>query len=280
GSFSKGEAKADEVMIADVAGKFDLDGQSGSVNGRLTDVSLRVFDPLPEDKRRYEETKFTGSASLDDGVADFSGLFTVAKKGVQIASVKGAHDLETGAGSLTFEPTPLIFLPRAFQPYDLSPLLRGPANVTGRVDVSGGASWSADGIKANATVDLRKIGFALATAGVFEGVSGKVEVSDLMKMTSAPGQTITIDKVTLGMPIEKGAIKFQLIGYDAIRLEGAEWPFVGGFIRVKPADFRFDADENRIVAQAVDWDLNQVIELFKVPDLKLNGIVSGDIPVV
>jgi len=82
------------------------------------------------------------------------------------------------------------------------------------------------------------------------------------------------------MPIEKGAIKFQLIGSDAIRLEGAEWPFVGGFIRVKPADFRFDAEENRIIAQAVDWDLNKIIELFKVPDLNLNGIVSGDIPVV
>ena len=38
--------------------------------------------------------------------------------------------------------------------------------------------------------------------------------------------------------------------------------------------------ENRIIAQAVNWDLNTIVELFKIPDVKLNGIVSGDIPVV
>src|SRR5262249_53951530 len=144
---------------------------------------------------------------------------------------------------------------------------------TGRVDISGGANWSSGAFNSNATIDLRKLGFALASPGVFEGVSGKIEVSDLTNMKSAPGQTITIDKVTLGLPIEKGTIKFQLIGFSAIRLEGAEWPFVGGYIRVKPADFHFDALDNRVIAQAVDWDLNRIVELFKVPDLKLNGIV-------
>jgi hypothetical protein len=280
GGFSGGEVKADEATVADLAGKFDLGGEHGSLDGSLSDVTLRVFDPLEADKRRYEEAKFAGSATLIDGVAGFSGTFTLANKGVQIATVKGGHSLETGSGSLTFEPTPLVFIPRAFQPYDLSPLLRGPANVTGRADISGGVSWSGAGIEADATLNLRGIGFALASAGVFEGVSGRVEVSDLINMTSAPGQTITIDKVTLGLPIEDGTIRFQLIGYDAIRLERAEWPFVGGFIRLRPADFRFDAEENRIVAQAVDWDLNRIIELFSVPDLKLDGIVSGDVPVV
>jgi hypothetical protein len=146
-------------------------------------------------------------------------------------------------------------------------------------DISGGASWSANGLAANATLNLRNIGFALASAGVFEGVSGRVEVSDLLNMTSAPGQTITIARVTLGLPIENGSIRFKLSGFDSIRLESAEWPFAGGFIRLQPVDFRFNAPANRIVAQAVDWDLNRIIELFKVPDLKLDGIVSGDIPV-
>ena len=172
-------------------------------------------------------------------------------------------------------------MPRSFQPYDLSPLLRGPAGVTGRADISGAASWTSAGLKASALIDLRKMGFALASAGVFEGVSGKVEIADLINMKSAPGQQITLDKVTLGLPIEKGTIKFQLIGYDSIRLEGAEWPFGGGFIRVKPMDFAFtEGTENRIVAQAVNWDLAKLVEQFKLPDIKLVGIVAGDFPVV
>lgn len=280
GAMKGGEAKADEATVTDIATKFDLGGAGGAIDGKLTNIAMRIFDPLPEDTRRFEEAKFEGSANLKDSVANFSGLFTLAKKGVQLASVSGKHSLETGNGSLTFAPTPLIFAPRAFQPFDLSPLLRGPANVVGRADIGGGADWTSDGIKARASIDLQKIGFALSTAGVFEGVSGKVVVSDLMNMASDPGQTITIDKVTLGLPIEKGTIKFRLIGVEAIRLESAEWPFVGGFIRVKPTDFKFGEAPNRVVAQAVDWDLTKIIELFKVPDVKIDGIVNGDIPVV
>ena len=279
GGFSGGEVRADEAVVADAAGKFDLGGEHGSLDGSLSGVTLRVFDPLTADKRRYEEAKFAGSATLIDSVAGFSGVFTLAKSGVQIARVRGGHSLEDGGGSLTFEPTPLIFRPGSFQPLHFSPLLRGPANVTGRVDISGGARWSGEGITSDATLDLRQLGFAIATLGVFEGVSGKIEIADLIGMKSAAGQTITIDKVTLGMPIEKGTIRFQLIGYDAIRIEGAEWPFAGGFIRVKPTDFTFSETENHVVAQAVGWDLNAIVEMFRIPDVKLNGIVSGDIPV-
>jgi len=282
GAFKGAGAQADEGTVADLSGKFNLGGKGDTLDGSLSDIAMRVFDPLTEEAgKRFEEAKFEGAATLRNSVASFTGIVTMAKSGMQIAHVSGRHSLDKNEGSLTFDPTPLIFVPRVFQPYDLSPLLRGPANVTGRADISGLASWTADGMKAGATVDLRKMGFTLAAAGVFEGVSGKVEVNDLMTMKSAPGQQITMDKVTLGLPIEKGTIRFQLIGFDAIRLEGAEWPFGGGFIRIKPVDFAFtEGADNRIVAQAVNWDLAKLVEQFKLPDVKLVGIVGGDFPVV
>jgi hypothetical protein len=86
--------------------------------------------------------------------------------------------------------------------------------------------------------------------------------------------------VTLGLPIEKGLIRFQLTGLDSIRLEAAEWPFAGGFIRVQPMDFVFGADSNRVVARAEDWDLTRIVELFKIPDVKIAGTISGDVPLV
>jgi translocation and assembly module TamB len=208
-------------------------------------------------------------------------VFTMAKSGMQIAQVTGRHDLDDNDGELTFAPMPLIFKPRQFQPGDLSPLLVGPANVTGRVDVGGNASWSSGDFKASGVLDLKKLGFTLASAGVFEGVSGRIEVADLLGMKSAPGQKITLDKVTLGLPIEKGEIGFSLIGYDAIRLESAQWPFGGGFIRVDPQDFKFSSEsENRIVARAVNWDLAMLAEQFKLPDMKLQGVVGGEFPVM
>ena len=281
GGFSGGRARADEAMLADLGGKFDIGGRGDAIEGSLSNVLVRILDPNKEDERRYEEAKFEGGAVLRNSVVDFTGMVAMAKSGVQVADITGRHSLKDNVGSLSYNPTPLIFAPHSFQPYDLSPLLRGPANVTGRADISGAVAWDAKGLRASAMADLKKIGFALASAGVFEGVSGKVEIADLLNMKSAPGQQITIDKVTLGLPIEKGSIRFQLTGFDAIGLEGAEWPFGGGLIRVKPMSFKFGpGDANRIVAQAVSWDLAKLIEQFKVPDLKLRGIVSGDFPVV
>lgn len=281
GGFSGGSVRADEATFADLSGKFNLGGRGDNLDGTLSNVFIRIFDPNKEEDRRYEEARFEGGATLKDSIVNFTGQVAMAKSGMQVAHIAGRHSLEDNTGSLTYDPTPLIFARGKFQPYDLSPLLRGPANVTGRVDIAGGASWTSKGLKANASVELRKLDFTLASAGVFEGVSGRIEVADLLAMTSAPGQQITINKVTLGLPIEEGTIKFQLTGYDDIGLESAEWPFGGGFIRVKPMSFSFvGGDTNRIVAQAVNWDLEKLIEQFKVPDLKLKGVVSGDFPVM
>ena len=281
GAFKDASIETEEGHVADLKGTFDLAGSAGSLSGSLTGLSMRLFDPLKDDGRRYEDVNFRGDGHLKKSVVDFTGTFTMAKSGMQVAHVIGRHDLDDNEGGLTFEPTPLIFKPRQFQPSDLSPLLVGPANVTGRLDIAGAATWSSGDMKAYGVLDLQKLGFALASAGVFEGVSGRIEVADLLNMKSAPGQKLTLDKVTLGLPIEKGEIGFALIGYDAIRLESAQWPFGGGFIRVDPQDFKFSSEAtNRIVARAVDWDLAKLADQFKLPDMKLSGIVGGEFPVV
>ncbi len=280
GGFADATASAPEGDVNDINGKFDLAGQGANMSGALTGLVMRFHDPLNEN-RRYEDANFRGEGHLNNSKVDFTGTFTMAKSGMQVAHVVGRHDLDSGAGALTFEPTPLIFRPYQFQPSDLSPLLIGPANVTGRVDIGGSASWTPDGFTTSGVLELKRLGFALAAAGVFEGVNGRVEITDQLNLKSAPNQRITLDKVTLGLPIEKGTIDFQLIGYDAIRLQNAEWPFGGGFIRVAPNDFRFASDaQNRIVARAVDWDLAKLSEQFKLPDMKLSGIVGGEFPVV
>ena len=105
GGVEIGEAKADEATVADIATKFDLGGAGSALDGKLTNVAMRIFDPLAEDKRRFEEAQFDGAASLQDSNASFSGQFTSARKRVQLASVTGTHNLKTGNGALTFEPT-------------------------------------------------------------------------------------------------------------------------------------------------------------------------------
>ncbi len=280
GAVNGAVVRTGQVNLAGIKAKLDMGGKSGALSGSLDDVEIAISDPQPKTKQLFEPETFSGSVKLASDVANFSGTFTLPKSGVQVASVSGRHNLKSGAGSLAFAPTPLLFKERGFQPSALSRLLIGPANVTGRVDISGGASWTAKYFTTNALVSLKKVGFVLASAGEFAGVSGEVEVSDLLNMKTPPHQTITIDKVTLGLPIENGVIHFQLAGSDAIRIEGAEWPFAGGFIRIQPATFSFSAPSNRIVAEAVDWDLGSVIDMVKPPDLTVSGKVNGMVPVM
>lgn len=280
GALNGAVVKTGQVSLAGIKAKLDLAGKAGGLSGSLANVEMAISDPQPKAKQLFEPETFSGSAKLANDVATFSGTFTLAKSGVQVASVTGQHNLKSSAGSLTFAPTPLLFRENGFQPSALSRLLIGPANVTGRVDISGGATWTAKDFNSTALVSLRKVGFVLASAGEFAGVSGDVEIADVLNMKSAPHQTITLDKVTLGLPIENGVIHFQLAGSDAIKIEGAEWPFAGGFLRIQPATFSFSAASNRIVAEAVDWSLASIIEMVKPPDLTATGKVNGTVPVL
>ncbi len=260
---------------------FDLSGGGArKISGSLRDMSFVITDPRERGTHVFESLRFDGGGALSDGVASFDGRFTAIDSGVQVADVTGRHSLDDARGEMTFAETPLIFRPRGFQPKNLSPVLRGAANVNGRVDLSGKAAWSNEGLETSALLNLRGLGFAVASAGVFEGVTGAVEISDVLNMRSEPGQTLLIEKVTLGLPIEDGALRFQMDGFDKVLLEDARWPFAGGMIRLQPATFNFGPVENRIVANAVDWDLAKIVELFKVPDTRIQGIVNGSFPVV
>jgi translocation and assembly module TamB len=279
GSVARGEARLTDAHVSDASARFEFSGsETGELSGRVSDLVLSISDPAVE--RRYEALQVTGAADLANGRATGEAQIVLAGLGLPLGEARLVHDLETSRGNLDFNGAPLIFRADGLQPYRLSPLLRGPANVSGRVDLSATMNWTPERSAASATAALANVGFALAAAGVYEGVSGRIEVADLFSLRSAPGQTLTIDRVTLGMPFEDGRISFQLVGFDGVRLERARWPFAGGELRIRPIDYVFAGTENRFVGEAVDWDLATLIERFKVPDIRAEGRVSGRFPIV
>ena len=281
GSLSGGLVTSEAVRVSDLAARFDLEGGSDDITGSLSDVTSRIADARPEADARFSPADFLGRARLAGGLVEFDGRLRLVSPRVELAHVTGRHSLADNSGSLTFNRTPLQFSRRTLQPSHLSRLLTGPARVSGRVDISGEASWGQDDLRASATLDLMDVGFALAAAGVFEGVSGRIEISDLFSLHSQPGQTLSIDKVTFGLPIENGRISFQLDGYDRVRIEGAQWPFLDGYIRVLPADFVFaSTGENRIQIQAIDWSLARLGQQLNLSDLSLEGSVGGAFPIL
>jgi translocation and assembly module TamB len=278
GAFSGGSIVGQTAAADGAGGRFAISGGRRGVDGVVEKVVLRLYDPSEAEARRFEPVRFEGGAKIDAGVAAFTGELKLGDTGMVLMAVTGKHDLGSGDGGANFAGR-LRFSPAFFQPARLSPLFRGPGNVTGTLALGGAATWTGETATATGLAQLDNVGFALANAGIFEGVSGRVEVSDLFNLKSDPGQTIAIRKVTLGAPFENGEIQFQLAGYDGIKLERAVWPFAGGEIRVRPSDVSFQVEGTHVVAEAFNWDLEKVMEIFKVPDVKVRGRVNGRFPV-
>jgi hypothetical protein len=266
------------VVASDVAGRLSLTGQGGDIVGEVRNVTGVVSDPAAMEDRLFEAVRVSADGRIQSGSIGFSARSRLVSTDRELGVIAGRHDFRSGQGSAHLPPTRLEFRPRGFQPSALSNRLRGPANVAGRVDLSGEVSWQGGDVVVSAIADLDALGFAIASAGVFEGVSGRVEVSDLLRMRSPPGQTIHIDKVTFGLPFENGDVRFQLLDAQTLRLEEAQFPFAQGAIRIEPMEYRFGADSNRIVARAERWSLTDLVRQFGVPDLEVEGVLSGVIP--
>lgn len=278
GSFDGGRARAETFLADRLEGRFSLGGAEDGLAGEFLDVSGVLSDPSQAENRIFEAIRFSGMASLSGSALDFSAVTRLISPDRALATLSGRHDFSSGRGDARIAPASLQFRPRGFQPSALSALLRGPANVSGRVEVSGEASWSPDDFNVSLSTDLQGVGFAIASAGVFEDVSGHIEISDLFDMRSPPGQTIRIGKVTFGLPFEDGDIRFQLLDFDTLRLEAAQFPFAAGAIVIRPMDYEFGADRNLIIAEADKWDLTEMVRLFGVPDLQVEGVLSGTVP--
>ena len=67
-----------------------------------------------------------------------------------------------------------------------------------------------------------------------QGARGTVVFTDLLNLTTAPGQRVEVDAVNPGIEINDGVVHFSLTDGTRLMLEGAEWPFLGGQLTMQP----------------------------------------------
>jgi hypothetical protein len=279
-SLRDGSATVSGIRVEGVSADLFWRDADGVGAGSAKRLRAEISDTFAQSDSRFQPLVLDGDASFDGGALSFGGRLALAGAPDVGAGVALRHSLAEGVGAVTVEPFSLLFSPSGLQPSRLSNRLRGPANVDGRVTLSGGADWSPEGIRSAADIDIDDIGFVLAGAGEFSGVSGRVKMDDVLGLRSQAGQEIRIDSVRLGLPIRDGKIRFQLMGPEQIRIESAEWPFADGVARILPVDFVFAADRNVIIAEADRWSLSTLAGSLSLSDLEIEGIVSGRFPLV
>lgn len=278
------EARTDALTAqgfgAVVSGGGGLRAQSrlGAVTGTLEQARLSLADTLSAP--RFGAVQAEGAISFD--AAGAQGRFALATaRGKPLGAADIVHSFATGDGTAAISLDQLAFTRRGLQPDELFPALKGVvAEVEGVLDADIALDWGSDrAFTARATAASAQLDFATGL-GPVERVSGAVEISDLLTLTSPPGQTLSIGRFNPGVPIEAGLFQFSLPGGARVQIEDARWPFAGGLMVLKPDLWDIGAPTQSLTMELSEVNLQRLVELLRIPDLQTAGTVEGAFPVV
>lgn len=196
-----------------------------------------------------------------------------------IGRLTGSHDLQTAKGKLTAEGA-LIFSPSGLQPRELSPLVPDVAKqVSGRIDYEVQAGWAANGLTSSARTMLDGLGFNAAGTPI-SGVGGEIVFASLAPLKTQGPQTLRINTIGIGIPLEFGRVTFDMPGDETLRLEEALWPFANGMVVVSSEPFALTAKEQKLQVTLSDVDLSALVQIANLPGLSGTGILEGTVPVL
>lgn len=271
---AEGHIGAIPLRIGNLGGDWTWQNGLLALDGglALTDMAVDArFQPLASKN---------AALRLKDGALTAMAALQERETGRQIVDVSIVHRLGDTSGHADLTVRDLRF-DKGFQPADLSHLALGViANVDGTVTGTGRVDW-ADG-KVSSHGKFATAGTDLAAAfGPVTGASATLVFDDLLGLHSLPGQRISLAAINPGFAIIDGAVEYQLLGDNQVRIEGGSWPFAGGQLSLHPTTLDFDADQvRRLRFDLTGVDAAAFLQQFGFDNISATGIFDGTIPVV
>ncbi len=276
--------RIDGADISLAAVPLDLRGAAGELRyaaGRLTlsDGAFTLQD-------RSEAPRFrpliaeAATLALAGNVIDAQATLREPRTRAEVTRLDLRHDLTTGTGHADLA-VPGITFGEALQPTDLTRLAFGVvALVEGTVTGTGRIDWNSQAITSTGRFSSDKLDFA-AAFGPVAGAAGTVEFTDLIGLTTAPGQRLAIGTVNPGIEVYDGEVAFQLREGAFIDLQSATWPFLGGTLTMRPLTLAIGVAEQRgYVLDLKGLEAASFIERMQLENLAATGTLDGTIPII
>lgn len=247
---------------------------------RIEEGSFRLSDRQQVDRFKPLVAR-DAVLTLQGGVIRADFTLRHPASGTAVVDVAVEHNLSSTAGHAVLDVPDLVFAPGVFQPRDLSELAYGVVSlVSGSVRGSGQVAWTADRVTSSGVFSSDGLNFA-AAFGPVAGARGTVEFTDLIGLTTAPGQQLQVAMINPGIEMNDGVITFSLVDGTRLYLENAEWPFMGGRLTMLPLIMNIGApEERRYVFQISGLQAGRVIERLELNNLAASGTFDGQLPVV
>src|SRR5438105_4017445 len=261
------------LLLSDGSGSWLFRKNNLSVDSALT-VSDRSdnprFYPLKSDN-----THFTVAGDFVRATG------ALRHAGTLVTDVSIEHRLSTGAGHALLDVPGLTFGPN-LQPEELTRLTEGViALVNGTISGHGQINWAAGG-KVTSTGDFTTASLDLAVPfGPVTGMAGTVHFSDLLGLTTPPGQVITVRSINPGILVENGVIRYQLLPGQLVKIERGDWPFMGGRLILHETVLNFARPTaKRLTFEVVGLDAHTFVQSLGFKELDATGTFDGVLPMI
>ena len=281
GDFAGGEARLAAVPfdLGDIAGGWSFADGALLLDGARFTLTDRPSAEHPEP--RFAPLAATGAVlRLADNRITADALLRHRESGRSVAQVAITHDLDTAVGGARLAVPALVF-DKGFQPEDLSYLAKGViAFADGTVTGTGRIDWRGDKVTSSGTFASQGLDFA-AAFGPVRGLKGEVMFTDLLNLTTAPDQRVTIAAINPGVEVLAGAVQFEVKDGRLLSLEDARFPFMGGTLTMRPLVMDFSQpEERRYVFDIAGLDAAKFVAQMELSNLSATGIFDGTVPIV
>ena len=246
----------------------------------VVDASLLVSDRDPNPRfypLRSNDVHFT----IAGDYVRANGALRHPASGTLVTNVGIQHQLSTGSGHAALDVPGLSFGP-SLQPDELTRLSEGVvALVKGTVRGQGRIDWAAGG-KVSSTGDFSTAGMDLAAPfGPVTGLTTNIHFTDLLAVESAPHQLATVASINAGIIVSDGAIRYQLLRNNLVKIERGEWPFMGGRLVLHETMLNFGSPSaKRLTFELVGFDAKQFFDSLGFQGIELTGTFDGVLPMI
>ena len=203
------------------------------------------------------------------------------QSGARVADVLLSHDLGSGKGSADVKVAGLRFTPDGLQPERITRLSLGVlADVDGTLAGTGRIAWTPEGVTSTGVFDLSAASLS-APFGPVTGVRTQIRFTDLLGLVSAPDQQLTVATVNPGVLVEEGVVRYRLVPGLRVAVDGAEWPFAGGRLTLRPTILDFSETAAReLTFDIAGLDAAQFVNKLEFANINATGTFDGSLPMV
>jgi hypothetical protein len=244
------------------------------------DAGLTVADRDPNPRfypLRSNDTRLT----IAGDYVRATGTLQHPASGTRVTDISIEQRLSTGAGHALLDVPSLTFGPN-LQPDELTRLTEGViALVNGTISGHGRIDWTASG-KVTSSGDFSAASLDLAAPfGPVTGMSGTVHFNDLLQITTPPGQLLSVRAINPGILVENGAIRYQLLPDQLVKVERGEWPFMGGRLILRETVLNFGhPTAKRLTFEVVGLDAHTFVQSLGFKELDATGTFDGVLPMI